>query len=431
MWPYHRASNRLANGLTILRSSERLGLRTEGSGRWEKGVDPYLAETAADLATRLILELTGASFAGETEVAAELPERPVVSFRPERANALIGLELADKEQRRILTGLGFDVTKDWNVIVPTWRARDVTREADVVEEVARFHLNEVPFTLPLRRTGARLTREQRLRRLVEEALVGAGCSEIYTTTLLPDDADPNALRLPTPLTSDQAVLRTTLLEGLVTTARSNLDVGNEHIRLFELARVFLPPADPRPEEHWRAGGIVQGGFGPAKGVVETLHEALKIEPSFERTQLPFLHPGKGAAFEAGWVGELHPERLEGEWGVFEVDLPALFARVPERLVYQDVITFPALRQDLAFSVPEGVSAAELVTAAREAAGPELHEMRPFDVYRGDQVGEGRKSIAFAVSFQSPERTLTDEDAARLREQIVSALAERFGAELRA
>src|SRR2546430_4497129 len=161
----------------------------------------------------------------------------------------------------------------------------------------------------------------------------------------------NALRLPTPLTSDQAVLRTTLLEGLVTTARSNLDVGNEHIRLFELARVFLPPADPRPEEHWRAGGIVQGGFGPAKGVVETLHEALKIEPSFERTQLPFLHPGKGAAFEAGWVGELHPERLEGEWGVFEVDLPALFARVPERLVYPDVLTFPALRPHLALSVP--------------------------------------------------------------------------------
>jgi phenylalanyl-tRNA synthetase beta chain len=417
--------------LTILKSSERLGLRTEGSGRWEKGVDPYLAEPAADLATKLILELTGASFAGETEVAAALPERPVVNFRPERANQLIGLDLEEAEQRRILERLGFDVAKDWKVTVPTWRARDVTREADVVEEVARFHLNEVPFTLPLRRTGALLTREQRFRRLVEEALVGAGCSEIYTTTLLPDDVDPNALRLPTPLTSDQAVLRTTLLEGLVASARHNADAGNEGIRLFELARVFLPPADPRPDEHWRAGGIVQGGFAPTKGIVETLHEALKVEPSFERTQLPFLHPGKAAAFEGGWVGELHPERLEGEWGVFEVDLATLFARVPERLVYEDVITFPALRQDLAFSVPDGVSAAELVAAAREAAGPELHEMRPFDVYRGEQVGEGRKSIAFAVSFQSPERTLTDEDAARLREQIVSALAERFGAELRA
>jgi phenylalanyl-tRNA synthetase beta chain len=417
--------------LTILKSSERLGLRTEGSGRWEKGVDPYLAEPAADLATKLILELSGASLAGETEVAADLPERPVVSFRPERANQLIGLELDEREQRRVLEGLGFDVAGDWSVTVPTWRARDVTREADVVEEVARFHLNEVPFTLPLRRWGGLLTREQRFRRLVEEALVGAGCSEIYTTTLLPDDPDPDALRLPTPLTSDQAILRTTLLEGLVASAGRNADAGNESIRLFELARVFLPPADPRPVERWRAGGIVEGGFGPAKGVVETLHDALKVEPDFERTQLPFLHPGKAAAFESGWVGELHPERLEGKWGVFEVDLATLFALVPERLVYEDVITFPALRQDLAFSVPDGVSAAELVSAARDAAGPELHEMRPFDVYRGEQVGEGRKSIAFAVSFQSPERTLTDEDAARLREQIVNALAGRFGAELRA
>ena len=417
--------------LTILKSSERLGLRTEGSGRWEKGVDPYLAEPAADLATKLILELSGATFAGETEVAAELPERPVVSFRPERASALIGLEVAEDEQRRVLEGLGFGVAKDWSVTVPTWRARDVTREADLVEEVARFHLNEIPFTLPLRRTGGSLTHEQRLRRLVEETLVGAGCSEIYTTSLLPDDPDPNALRLPTPLTSDQAVLRTTLLEGLVATASRNLDAGNEGIRLFELARVYLPPADPRPEEHWRAGGIVQGGFAQAKGVVETLHEALKVEPQFTRTQLPFLHPGKAAAFDGGWVGELHPERLDGEWSVFEVDLPALFARVPERLVYEDVITFPALRQDLAFSVPDGVSAAELVSAAREAAGPELRAMRPFDVYRGEQVGEGRKSVAFAVSFQSPDRTLTDEDAARLREKIVNALAESFGAELRA
>ncbi len=141
--------------LTILKSSERLGLRTEGSGRWEKGVDPYLAEPAADLATRLMVELAGATLAGDTEVPRELPERPVVTFRPERASRLIGLELDQHEQRRVLEGLGFEVTDDWNVTVPTWRARDVTREADLIEEVARFHLNEVPFTLPLRRTGRR------------------------------------------------------------------------------------------------------------------------------------------------------------------------------------------------------------------------------------------------------------------------------------
>jgi phenylalanyl-tRNA synthetase beta chain len=418
--------------LTILKSSERLGLRTEGSNRWEKGVDPYLAGPAADLATKLLVELAGATYAGEMEATAELPERPVISFRPDRAVQLTGLELPEDEQRRTLEGLGFDVASDWSVTVPTWRARDVTREADVVEEVARFHLNEIPFTFPLRRqTGGRLTREQRLRRLVEEVLVGCGCSEIYTTSLLGSDPDPNALQLPTPLTSDQAVLRTTLLEGLVMSARNNVDSGNEGIRLFELARVYLPPADPRPNERWRVGGIVEDGLPPAKGIVETLHEALKVEPAFERAQLPFLHPGKAAAVAGGWVGELHPERLDGTWGVFELDLPTLFARVPERLVYEDVITFPALRQDLAFAVSEEVSAGELVAAAREAAGPELREMRPFDVYRGEQVGEGRKSIAFAVSFQSAERTLTDEDAAALRERIVNALRERFGAELRA
>jgi phenylalanyl-tRNA synthetase beta chain len=418
----------------ILRSSERLGLRTEGSNRWEKGVDPYLAEPAANLATELIVDLSRARVAGETEVAAELPERPVVAYRPQRAEELIGLAVDPPDQRQTLEGLGFELEagREWQVTVPTWRARDVTREADVVEEVARFHLDEIPFTLPLRREMAgRLTREQRLRRLVEEVLVGCGCSEIYTSSLAADDPNPDAIRLPTPLTADQAVLRTTLLEGLVATAQRNLDAGNEGIRLFELARVYLPPADSRPDERWHVGAIVEGGLPQAKGTLETLLAALKVEARFERAQEPFLHPGKAARLEGGWVGELHPQRLEGSWGAFELDLPTLFARVPERLVYEDVITYPALRQDLAFAVAEAVAAGDLVEAAREAAGPELRGMRPFDVYRGEQVGPDRKSIAFAVVYQSPERTLTDEDAAALRERIVKALAERFGAELRA
>ncbi|HYX89569.1 MAG TPA: phenylalanine--tRNA ligase subunit beta [Gaiellaceae bacterium] len=420
----------------ILKSSERLGLRTEGSNRWEKGVDPHLAEPAAQLATRLIAELAGARLTGETEVAADLPERAVVRYRPARADELIGLEIDRGEQRRTLEGLSFDVQADdeasWTVIVPTWRGRDVTREADLVEEVARFRLSEIPFTLPLRRElRGRLTREQRLRRLVEEVLVGCGCSEIYTSSLIADDPHPDAIRLPTPLTAAQAVLRTTLLEGLVAAAHGNVDAGNEGIRLFELARVYLPPADPRPDERWHVGAIVDGGFAPAKGILERLLSALKVEPRFDRTRERFLHPGKAARLDGGWVGELHPERLEGRWGVFELDLPTLFARVPERLVYEDVISYPALRQDLAFAVAEEVAAGELVEAAREAAGPELREMRPFDVYRGEQIGPGRKSIAFRVVYQSPERTLTDEDAAALRERIVEALVDRFRAELRA
>ncbi len=138
-----------------------------------------------------------------------------------------------------------------------------------------------------------------------------------------------------------------------------------------------------------------------------------------------------ARVPGGWVAQLDPLRLDGEWGVFELDLAELFARVPERILYEDVVSYPALKQDLAFAVPEEVPAGALLDAAREAAGPELREAHVFDVYRGGQVGEGRKSVAIHVTFQSPERTLTDEDAAVLRGRIVEALREQFGAELRA
>jgi phenylalanyl-tRNA synthetase beta chain len=413
----------------ILHTSERHGLRTEGSNRWEKGVDPYLAPRAAALATDLIVSLSLARWTGDVDVHADLPEPPLVSFRPERTSRLAGLELDPREQVETLEKLGFEVSNG-SVTVPTWRARDVTREADLVEEVVRFHLADVPFTLP-RGQAASLTRDQRLRRLVEDVVLGCGLSEAYTSSLVPDDPAPDALRLPVPLSAEQAVLRTTLLHGLVESARRNVDAGNETIALFELARVYLPSGGPRPDEHWHLGGIAEGGFSRAKGVLETLYGALHVDLRVQPAQRPQLHPGKAARFDAGWLGELHPSLLEGEWGAFELDLAALFSAVPERLVYDDVITFPALHQDLAFVVEENVLAGDLIAAAREAAGAELREMRVFDVYRGGQIPEGKKSIAFSVAFQSPERTLSDEDARALRERVVAALAERFGAELRA
>jgi phenylalanyl-tRNA synthetase beta chain len=418
--------------VALLRTSERLALRTEGSNRWEKGVDPHLAEPAAVLASQLIVELAGAELTGSADVHGDLPARPVVAYRPERASRVIGLDVPAGEQREQLERLGFAVSEDWEVTVPTWRARDVNREVDVIEEVARCVLDRVPLTVPLRRhVRGRLTKEQRLRRLVEDILVGAGFSEAYTWSLQPEDPDPEAIRLPDPMSSEQAILRTTLLGGLVEAARTNMDAGNEEIALFEIARVYLPPAAPLPEERWRLGGIVEGGFFAAKGAVETVYEALHLPLDPARTVLPFLHPGKAAALGAGWVGELHPELLEGSWGAFELDLATLFEPVPERLVFEDVITYPALRQDIAVAVAEDVEAGALVAAAREAAGPELRDVRVFDVYRGAQVGEGRKSVALHLSFQSPERTLSDEDAAALRARITDALAERFGAELRA
>jgi len=414
----------------IFRSSERLRLRTEGSNRWEKGVDPYLAEPAAQLATELIVQTAGATWAGHVDVQDGLPERPVIRFRPERADELIGLSTPPDDQLSWLARLGFESPGD-EVVTPTWRARDVTREVDVVEEVARERMEAVPFTLPLRREmfGA-LTPVQRLRRSIENLLVGLGLTETYTPSLRHGDASPQAWRLPEPISADFAVLRTSLLPSLVEAAGRNVELGAERVGLFEIARVYLPNGE-LPTEETHVAAILDGGWGRAKGIVDTLYAALKAEPGFERAEHDLLHPGKSAATAAGVVGELHPAVLDGVWGVFELDLARLLEVARDEVHYTDVVSFPAVRQDLAFTVPEDVPAADLVAAAREAAGEELRDMRPFDVYHGEQVGDGRKSIAFAVNFQSSERTLTDEDAAELRERIVAALSDQFGAELRA
>ena len=413
----------------IYRSSERLRLRTEGSNRWEKGVDPYLAKPAADLATRLIVETAGAQWVGHVDVQGKLPDRPVIRYRPARADEVNGLETPPEVQYALLGRLGFDHEGD-DVVAPTWRAHEVTREIDVVEEVARFRLDEVPFTLPARRAMfGSLTPLQQLQRRVEDVLAGIGLVETYTSSLRERDADPNALRVPEPISLELAVMRTQLLPSLVDAARANTDLGARDIRLFEIARVYLPGKE-LPNERKRVAAIVEGGWSHAKGVVEALYSALKVEPRFERASDDLFHPRKAASVQAGIVCELHPLVLEGVWGAFELDLEELLAAVPQEIKYQDVVSYPPVRIDLACAVPEAVAAGDLIEAAREAAGPELREMRPFDLYRGEQVGEGRKSIAFAVSFQSAERTLTDEDAAALRDKIVRALGERFGAELR-
>jgi phenylalanyl-tRNA synthetase beta chain len=416
----------------VLRTSERLALRTEGSNKWEKGVDPYAAEPAAVLASRLLVDLAGAEPIGAADVNAGLPERPRVTLRPERATRLIGLDVPEEAQRSILERLGFEVDDAWTVTVPTWRARDVTREVDVIEELARAVLDQVPNTMPLRRAVAgHLSAEQRFRRALEDVLVGAGFSEAYTWSLTASDPNPAALRLPEPMSGDQAVLRTTVLHGLVEAARVNVDAGNEAIRLFELARVYLPSGEQLPEERWHVGGIADGGFEAARAAVEAIYEAFHLPLEVRRSSAPHLHPGKAAETDAGWLGELHPTLLEGSWGAFELDVERLMEPLPERILYEDVITYPAARQDIAVAVPEDVEAGAILAAVREAGGDELRDVRVFDVFRGVQVGEGRKSVALHLAFQAPDRTLTDEEAAALRERIVGALAERFGAELRA
>ena len=267
--------------------------------------------------------------------------------------------------------------------------------------------------------------------MVEDALVGAGLSEAYTWSLVPWDPNPDAIRLPDPMTADQAILRTTVIPGLVEAAGTARDAGVEQVGLFEIARVYHASSERLPNEGWRVGVVVSGGFHAAKGVLELLYDALHVDLRVQRGSNPLLHPGKAAVTDAGWVGELHPTLLEGVWGAFELEFAVLAEAVPELVVYEDVLTFPATLQDIALVVDEDVEIGTLVDAAHEAAGALLRHARIFDVYRGGQVGAGRKSVAIHLSFQSPERTLTEEEATAVRERIVAALAERFDAELRA
>jgi phenylalanyl-tRNA synthetase beta chain len=411
----------------ILRSSEWHSLRTEGSNRWEKGVDPYVAGQAAMYATQLIVELGGARWTGAEDVQGELPEPAVIRLRSERADALIGLEVAEDEQAEILGRLGFE-RLEGGFRVPAWRARDITREVDLIEEVARFKLPEIPFTLPRRDAMfGRLTPEQRLRRQVEDVLVGTGYAEVYTPSFVAD----GDLRLPEPLSAEAAALRTVLYASLLDPARRNADAGSEDVALFEVARVYRDVGADLPQERWHVAGIADGGFAEVKWAVEQIYSALGAEPTYAVASAPYLHPGKAAQTAEGWLGELHPALLDGVWGAFELDLDALAAATPQAATFEEVSPYPEVRQDLAFVISDDVSAADVVVAIREAAGELLRRLEVFDEYRGDQIGEGKRSLAFRLAFGSLEGTLSDEDVAPLRASIVDALATRFGAVLRA
>ena len=415
----------------IRRTRRALELSSESSYRFERGIDMLGMPDALRRALELIVAVAGGAV---REPPLDLWPEPVqertIFLRPERVSRLLGVAVERAAIERHLTSVGFFVAPKearLAVQVPGWRP-DVTREVDLIEEVARFKLPEVPFTLPRRDAMfGRLTPAQRLRRLVEDVLVGAGYAEVYTSTF----AAKGDLRLPEPLSAEAAALRTDLSTSLLDPARRNADAGVDDVALFEIARVYHDVGADLPEERWHVAGTADGGFAEAKWAVEQIYSGLGVEPTYERTSEPFLHPGKAARTAEGWLGELHPATLDGVWGAFELDLDALTEAAPQVVGFEEVSAYPEVRQDLAFVVDEDVSAADVLAAIREAAGELLRELEVFDEYRGEQIGEGKRSLAFRLAFGSLEGTLTDEDVAPVRASIVDALATRFDAVLRA
>ena len=460
-------------GPNILRTSSLLGLRTEASARFEKQLHPDEAMAAQRLAARLMVDLCGARLVPGSLDAYPVPTEPrTVRLRHERLERLLGAPVPGDEARVILSRLGFAIGAEDDaglaVGVPSWRDGDVRREADLIEEVVRVHgLDRLPTTLPARRGAVgRLTPAQRQRRRLEDCLRDRGLLEVVAYSFTAPaklerlGIDPDAaLRVANPLSEDQSVMRPLLLPGLLDAARHNAARGMPDVALFESAHVYRPRDqregnEPPAAERHHLGGLLAGalpgswrrageraGYHAARAVVEGLLAGSRldwnVEPLVDR---PYLHPGRAAAIhvsgaEIGWIGELHPA-VSAAWDLdsaaaFELDADALLeARPLAPAAYRDVTSHPGVLQDIAVAVDEGIAAAAVEAAVERGAGDLLASARIFDVYRGEQVGDGRKSLALRLEFRAPDRTLTDEEVAELRESIETELA-AVGGRLRA
>jgi phenylalanyl-tRNA synthetase beta chain len=460
------------DGPSIHRASWALGLRSEASSRFEKGLQPEQCMHAQAVATRLMIECCGARpVPGTIDVAWQPAPPQVLRLRESRVQAILGVAVAVQRQAEILHALDFasePAPDGLDVTVPALRRDDVTREVDLIEEVARIDgVDRLPATLPARRGAAgMLTHAQRVRRAAEDAMAGRGLHEIVGWSFaepslldrlqLPaDDAMRNVVRLENPLSDAQSIMRPTLLGSLLDAARHNVARNGPDVAIFESGTVYRATTgdeERAADEHHGLGALLSGSLAPrswlgapaqadffaAKALLEALLGQLHVEWSAQPRTWPFLHPGRSAAVLAGermlgFVGELHP-LVAGAWdlqrsAVLAIDLGKAAAAAPQAIAFQAFPAVPPLRQDLAVVLPDDVSAAQALSAARAAAGEMLEDVSVFDSYAGEQVGEGRRSLALALSFRALDRTLTDEDVAPARERIVAALGE-LGGELR-
>ncbi len=474
------------NGPNILKSSRELNLRSEASSRFEKQLHPALATRAQVIASRLLVELCGAqAVEGMVDVAAEFPDLGPIRLRAGRVGHVLGMEIEPAEQEAALGRLGFGVERDEDdllVSVPPDRYFDVTREIDLVEEVARVSDldRRLPATLPSGSAGVGgLSRQQVLQRRAEDSLREAGMDEIVgwsftdpaeVSRLRLSAPDPRALPvvLSNPLSEEQSVMRTTLLGSLLGAARRNLSRGAERVALFESGRVYLPagevgpgplggdfPGHRRPpaNEPQQLGVLVSGPLDPPswaapskphdffalKGVLEHLAGGLGLTVEVRPGEQPFLHPGRSgevliAGEAAGWIGELHPA-VAAQWDLgpsvaFELSLAVLVANSPlGNETYTDFTAYPPVDRDLAVVLGESVAAADVLAAVKAAGGELLSGVSIFDVYRGEGIGEDEKSMALRLRFRAADRTLSDDEVEPVWQAVVAAL-EDIGGRLR-
>ena len=453
------------NNINIRRTSREIGLRSEASSRFEKGLSPELPIHAARRAMQMFVELCGGTAAkGLVDVYPGKQPRPSVRLRSQRASGLLGVAMTPRDLTPVLTSLGCDVRHTegdtLEVAPPYWRM-DLNIEEDLIEEYVRIKgFDSIPTarlsgSAPAYEPAPLLTLKERLR----ELLVGAGVQEIITYSLTNQAGQSlsgggSGLKVMNPLSSDQEELRLNLRHGLLHTLASNQRLQENGIRLFELGRIYIPRSEEIPDEREMLGAVLSGpredlywkraeenlNFFDAKGLVERLMAELQVKATYTVAQDPILHPGKTAAvlvgkIQVGVIGEVHPkfarslDLLDRPVAYLELDMAALLEAAPATgRRYQSIARFPGVVRDLAI-VADRALPSDQVTALIRATDL-VAEVTLFDMYTGKNVSPDKKSLAYRVVFQSPSRTLTNEEADKLQERLVARLSKEFGATLR-
>lgn len=469
--------------VSVRRTSKALGLRTESSYRFERGTDIKLLKKALDRAARLTAQVSGGRIDGKIDLYPRLYAPPSVRVHYGKVRRVLGVGLSDEEILRTLDGLGLtiDARSDHFAVTPPTYRRDILRDADVIEEVARMYgYDRIPAKMPKVEAAApEVSRSARrdANPIVKEAFLKSGFTEVINFSFMgtadldllgiaEDDGRRSAVVVKNPLRVEDSLMRTTLIPSLLRNVATNIAHGIREMRLFEAARVFIQDPglkstrgagdDPLPVEDLHAGLVLYRektqslypddtpDFFVVKGVIENMLRELAVRGiSFRRSDEPFLHPGQSADIlvggeKAGCIGVLSPVVVDAlgikaqrpSFVVAEVNISMLGATQPDTVTYRPLPRYPAIERDTAVVVDAGLEAAHILSWIDALGEPLVEERTLFDVYQGDRVAAGSKSIAFRVTYRAYDRTLTDEEIDGIHQKLVAHVLTRSGGQIR-
>jgi len=456
------------NGGTVRKASKDHGLRSEASARFEKGVDPNRVRPAGERAAYLMAKYAGGEILeGAAEADTLTVEPAVVSITLEKINRVLGTELVMQDIKEIFDRLQFAVSIEGDLITVTAPTRrgDIRIEEDLVEEVARLYgYDNIPKTLPIgSTTPGKLSDYQKNRREVRQYLEGAGLYQAVTYSLTSEEKagqfaleKRDTIRLAMPMSEERSVLRLSIMPQLLEVLKYNSARQNDSLAVYETGAVFLANgADTLPEEKEHLAGAVTGlwhshlwqgekkpvDFFVVKGILEGMFAKLGLSEQVEyvQSQVDGMHPGRTAEIslngeKIGFVGQVHPSVQKEldlkDTYVFELSLKSVLEAATPALQYEAIPRFPSITRDIALVVNRETVSGTLKNIIIETGAPLLKEAQVFDLYEGDKMEAGKKSIAFSLKYVDPERTLTDEEVTKVHERVLEALKDKAGAVLR-